>query len=169
MTGNMKNGVSFSTELQAFGIGELAGMFGVTQRTIRFYEDQGLLTPKRIGKTRVFGDRDRVRLDFILRGKRLGFSLAEIREWLDLYDVEDGEHRQYRALLEKSRQRILELERQRDDVNATLDELKTIETLALEKLGDKGKKQKPVAADHRHGDNHRPRERAVSGSKGRIT
>lgn len=74
----------------ALGIAELAERCGVTQRAIRFYEDQGLLSPKRIGKTRIFGDRDRVRLDFILRGKRLGFSLAEIREWLDLYEMEDG-------------------------------------------------------------------------------
>jgi DNA-binding transcriptional MerR regulator len=122
----------------ALGIAELADLFGVTQRAIRFYEDQGLLSPKRVGKTRIFGDRDRVRLDFILRGKRLGFSLAEIREWLDLYGMEDGERRQYQALLEGSRQRILELERQRADLDATLNELRAIESLALEGLSAEG-------------------------------
>ena len=135
---------------QAFGIGELASMFGVTHRAIRFYEDQGLLAPKRIGKTRIFGDRDRVRLQFILRGKRLGFSLAEIRAWLDLYDREDGERRQFQTLLHESRERIADLERQRDDLNEMLQELRAIETLALENLG---------AADQ-------PRRRAVSGQKG---
>ena len=141
---------------QAFGIGELASMFGVTQRAIRFYEDQGLIAPKRIGKTRIFGDRDRVRLDFILRGKRLGFSLAEIRNWLDLYDVDDGERRQYQALLDGSRKKIAELEQQRDDLEETLRELRDIEALAREKLG---------AGDHRQRDRHEPR-RAASRQRG---
>ena len=167
MTVKPKNGVEAKAELQALGIGDLADMFGVTQRAIRFYEDQGLLTPKRVGKARVFDNRDRVRLDFILRGKRLGFTLAEIKEWLDLYDVEDGEQHQYQALLEKCRRRIAELERRRDDVNATLDELMTIETLALEKLGDESKEQRSAAATL-HGEHHRLRKRAASGSKGRI-
>jgi len=136
MTDGLNNGIVMDG--RAFGIGELADMFGVTQRAIRFYEDQGLIAPKRVGKTRIFGDRDRVRLDFILRGKRLGFSLANIREWLDLYDMEDGERRQYRSLLEESRKRIVELERQRDDLDATLKELRTIETLALGGLDGKG-------------------------------
>ncbi len=136
----------------AFGIGELASMFGVTHRAIRFYEDQGLLAPNRVGKTRVFGDRDRVRLQFILRGKRLGFSLAEIRGWLDLYDREDGERLQYQTLLCESRERIAELERQRDDLNEMLLELKAIEALALDNLD---------TADQ-------PRPKAVSGQKGQM-
>ena len=135
---------------QAFGIGELATMFGVTHRAIRFYEDQGLLAPKRVGKTRIFDDRDRVRLQFILRGKRLGFSLAEIRDWLDLYDREDGERRQFETLLRESRERIADLERQRDDLNEVLQELRAIEKLALENLGT----------------TDQPRPRAVSGQKG---
>lgn len=120
-----------------YSIGELAEIFGITPRAIRFYEDRGLLTPRRAGKNRIFGDRERVRLDFILRGKRLGISLAEIGEWLDLYDMEDGERRQYKALLEGSRRRIAELERQRDDLEATLKELRDIEALALDGLGAK--------------------------------
>lgn len=144
MTSGMNNGADagknagVALDGRAFGIGELADMFGVTQRAIRFYEDQGLIAPKRVGKTRIFGDRDRVRLDFILRGKRLGFSLADIKEWLDLYEVEDGERRQYEALLEGSRQRIAELERQRDDLDETLKELKAIESLALGGLAERG-------------------------------
>ncbi|MEZ5936568.1 MAG: MerR family DNA-binding transcriptional regulator [Alphaproteobacteria bacterium] len=135
---------------QAFGIAELAGMFGVTQRAIRFYEDQGLLSPKRVGKTRIFGDRDRVRLDFILRGKRLGFSLAEIREWLDLYEMEDGERRQFHALLEGSRQRITELERQRDDLDATLKELRAMENLALAGLAGESDRTSKQGAKRAH-------------------
>ena len=131
MTDGLPNDPGIAMDGRAFGIGDLADMFGVTQRAIRFYEDQGLIAPKRVGKTRIFGDRERVRLDFILRGKRLGFSLADIREWLDLYDMEDGERRQYSALLEGSRQRIAELERQRDDLDATLKELRSIEAQAL--------------------------------------
>lgn len=125
-------------EGRAYSIGELAEICDVTPRAIRFYEDRGLLAPRRIGKNRVFGDRDRVRLDFILRGKRLGISLAEIGEWLNLYDMEDGERRQYEALLEGSRKRIAELERQRDDLEETLKELRAIESLALEGLKDGG-------------------------------
>ena len=134
MTDSLPNDPGIAMDGRAFGIGDLADMFGVTQRAIRFYEDQGLLAPKRVGKTRIFGDRERVRLDFILRGKRLGFTLADIREWLDLYGMEDGERRQYSALLEGSRQRIAELERQRDDLDATLKELRSIEAQALERL-----------------------------------
>ncbi|MDH3663919.1 MAG: MerR family DNA-binding transcriptional regulator [Alphaproteobacteria bacterium] len=158
----MRNGTAYGTTIgegPAFGIGELASMFGVTQRAIRFYEDQGLLAPKRIGKTRIFGDRDRVRLDFILRGKRLGFSLAEIRDWLDLYDVDNGARRQYEALLEGSRKKITELERQRDDLEETLRELKSIEALAREKLGN-------AAGDDRQQDGHRPERRVASGQRG---
>lgn len=152
----MRNGMRVesdpASEGQAFGIGELASMFGVTHRAIRFYEDQGLLAPKRVGKTRIFGDRDRVRLQFILRGKRLGFSLADIKDWLDLYDREDGERRQYQALLRESRERIAELQRQRDDLNEMLRELEAIEALALENLDN---------AD-------RSRPKAVTGQKGQM-
>ncbi len=121
---------------RAYSIGELAGMFGITPRAIRFYEDRGLLSPRRVGKTRIFGDRDRVRLDFILRGKRLGITLAEIGKWLDLYDMDDGKRRQYEVLLQGSRQRIAELERQREDIDETLKELRSIEAIALQGLKD---------------------------------
>ena len=135
MTGSVRtNGAA--ADGPAYSIGELASMFGITPRAIRFYEDRGLLAPRRAGKNRIFGDRERVRLDFILRGKRLGISLADIGEWLDLYDMDDGERRQYEVLLEGSRKRIAELERQRDDLDATLEELRAIEALALDGLKD---------------------------------
>ena len=137
MTDSQENEVGVAVDGRAFGIGELATLYDVTHRAIRFYEDQGLIAPKRFGKSRIYGDRDRVRLDLILRGKRLGFTLADIRDWLELYDMEDGEHRQRDVLLDKSRRRIAELERQRDDLEATLKELKAIEALALRGGDDK--------------------------------
>ena len=160
MTGVVINGVGVALDGRALGIAELADMFGVTQRAIRFYEDQGLLAPRRVGKTRVFGDRDRVRLDLILRGKRLGFSLADIREWLDLYEMEDGARRQYAALLEGSRQRIAELERQRNDLDETLKELRAIESLALEGLNDKSGGKTPAG--------QKASKRPLKGRKGQM-
>ncbi|MEM9438861.1 MAG: MerR family DNA-binding transcriptional regulator [Pseudomonadota bacterium] len=132
------NGADLSDAGRAYSIGELAEMFGITPRAIRFYEDRGLLAPRRAGKNRIFGDRDRVRLGFILRGKRLGISLAETREWLDLYDMEGGKRLQFEALLEGSRKRIVELEQQRQDLEETLKELRAIEAIALERLSDEG-------------------------------
>ena len=84
-----------------FSISELAREFEVTTRTIRFYEDQGLVSPKRAGTTRVFSPRDRVRLKLALRGKRLGFSIAEIRELFELYDVSRDEHTLFLYLLSR--------------------------------------------------------------------
>ena len=132
MTARAVNGAEAAALDQVYSIGELAEIFGITPRAIRFYEDRGLLAPRRVGKTRIFGKRERVRLDFILRGKRLGISLTDIRGWLDLYDMEDGERRQYEALLQGSRERIAELEGQRDDLEETLKELRAIESLAIE-------------------------------------
>src|SRR5487761_886183 len=93
-----------------YSIGDLAGEVGVSPRAIRFYEDQGLLAPCRIGGNRVYSGRDRARLQLILRGKRLGFALADIRELLDLYDVDRNHLEQLRATLIKGRVRIAELE-----------------------------------------------------------
>ena len=142
---NTNQTVSSNADLAAFSIGELADMFGITPRAIRFYEDQGLLSPRRVGKNRIFSNRERVRLDFILRGKRLGISLAEIRDWLDLYDMEDGERRQREALLEGTRRRIAELERQRNELDETLKELRAIEALTLEGSMDLNREGDPVA------------------------
>ena len=104
----------------------LAAELGVTPRAIRFYEDKGLIDPARLGATRVYSPRERARLLLILRGKRLGFSLAEIREFLDLYAVDPRHIEQKRALLAGVRKRIGELEEMRVSLDRTLDELRAI-------------------------------------------
>lgn len=110
-----------------YSIGDLAREFAVTTRTIRFYEDEGLLAPRRRGQTRVYGPRDRVRLRLILRGKRLGFSIAEIREILDMYESEPGEAGQLRHLVGRISERREQLERQRLDIDQTLADMAEIE------------------------------------------
>ena len=118
----------------SFGIAELAREFDVTTRTIRFYEAEGLIAPTRQGQRRIFGPRDRVRLKLILRGKRLGFSLGEIREIIDLYDSAPGEVGQLRFFIDKIRSRRAELERQRRDLADALQELADVETRCVEQL-----------------------------------
>jgi len=110
-----------------FTISDLAAAFDLTPRSIRFYEDEGLLSPGREGAARVYTRKDRARLALICRGKRLGFSLAEIREFLDLYDVDEAQVEQMSYLLTRARQRIDALERQLADVRQTLDELRSLE------------------------------------------
>jgi DNA-binding transcriptional MerR regulator len=109
-----------------YSIGDLAGELGISPRAIRFYEDQGLLAPRRIGGNRVYSARDRARLQLILRGKRLGFALADVKELLDLYDVDRDHLEQLRATLAKGRARIAELERQQQEIALTLQELRAI-------------------------------------------
>ena len=108
---------------KTYTIQELAKEFRLTTRTLRFYGSKDLLQPTRSGTSRVFSHRDRGRLILILRGKRLGFSLAEIKEMLDLYDHDDGQVEQLRVTLEKSRRRIVELESQRKDIDAAVVDL----------------------------------------------
>ncbi|HKX06813.1 MAG TPA: MerR family DNA-binding transcriptional regulator [Stellaceae bacterium] len=120
-----------------YSIGDLSGEFGVSPRAIRFYEDQGLLRPQRIGGNRVYNYRDRVRLILVLRGKRLGFSLADIKELLNLYEVDPQHIEQLRAALAKGRQRIAELERQQVEITETLKELRELEAIALARLEEK--------------------------------
>ena len=120
------------------GIGELAAQFGLTPRTIRFYEDQGLLAPVREHSQRVYGHRERVRLTLICRGKRLGFSLAEIKDFLKLYEVDDGQVEQMRYLIRRGRERIEALELQLRDVEDTLDDLRGIVGAAVGHLRRRG-------------------------------
>ena len=130
-----------------FTISELAKEFGVTTRTIRFYEDQGLLSPKREGSSRVFSNRDRVRLKLALRGKRLGFSLAEIRELFELYDVSRDERRQLEAFLGKLERRRAMLEQQQEDIEIMLNEINFFSDQCRRMLKDSegGKGGKAVA------------------------
>ncbi|MEO8196847.1 MAG: MerR family transcriptional regulator [Thermoanaerobaculia bacterium] len=120
-----------------FSITELADELGVTPRAIRFYEAKGLLEPQRAGATRVYSHRDRARLQIILRGKRLGFSLALVQKYLDLYDADPTHKVQLEHLLAGARQRIAELEAQRQDLELTIEELREIEDLTLEALGER--------------------------------
>lgn len=108
-------------------IAQIAAEFGVTHRTIRFYEDQGLISPERRGTQRVFHPRDRVRLALVLRGKRLGFDLGQIRRIVDMYDQEPGEAGQLRYLLDQIAERRAELEQRRRDIELTLAELDDVE------------------------------------------
>ena len=106
-----------------YAIGELCEAFGVTARALGFYEDERLIFPERRGTARLYSDRDRARLNWILRGKRVGFSLCEIREMLDLYDLGDQRQTQRRVTIERCRQRIETLRRQKADIDATISEL----------------------------------------------
>ena len=117
-----------------YSIGDLSREFGVTTRTIRFYEDQGLLSPAREGQSRIYQPRDRVRLKLILRGKRLGFSLKEIKNLIELYDAPEGEGAQLRSFIDKIRARRGELLAQRNDIEQVLDELDTLEQRCSELL-----------------------------------
>lgn len=110
-----------------YTVTQLARSLDVTARAIRFYEDKGLLSPQRAGNTRVYTARDRARLILILRGKRLGFSLQEIGEYLDLYDVDPTQEEQLRALMNRVRSRIGTLEEQSAALKQTLIELRDIE------------------------------------------
>ena len=110
-----------------FSIADLAQEMDITTRTIRFYEDKGLLRPTRRGQQRVYSRADRTRLKLVLRGKRLGWPLDDIREMIELYDTPDGERRQLEVMLRKLDNSRSVLLQQRDDIELALRELQEIE------------------------------------------
>ncbi len=120
-----------------YTISDLAREFGLTTRAIRFYEDQGLLAPQRAGRSRIYANRDRVRLKLTLRGKRLGLSLSEIRELIDMYDAPKGDQTQLERFVEVLEKRRRALEQQREDIEAVLEEITTFEQQCRDLLRQK--------------------------------
>ena len=110
-----------------YSIGELAKEFDITTRSIRFYEDQGLILPTRKGQTRIYNQRDKVRLKLILRGKRLGFSLAETGRLFELYDADKTSATQLKTIMDLIAQKKTDLNQQLDDIKAVLVELTGLE------------------------------------------
>ena len=110
-------------ERERFTISDLSAEFGVSARALRFYEDEGLIAPTRNGLSRIYSKRDRARLAWILRAKNVGFSLSEIRELIDLYDLGDGRAEQRRTTLVRCRGKLVELEAQRADLDSSIREL----------------------------------------------
>jgi DNA-binding transcriptional MerR regulator len=136
-----------------YTISDLAREFALTTRAIRFYEDCGLLQPERRGRSRIYGERERVRVKLILRGKRLGLSLAEIGELLDLYEVARNERAQlakFLALLEDRRTRLVQ---QREDIDAVLAEIEGVERECRRRL----KEERPARAGRAGGGATGPR------------
>jgi DNA-binding transcriptional MerR regulator len=121
-----------------FTIRDLAKEFGVSARTLRFYEEKGLLDPARRGEQRLYSRRDRARLAYVLAGKQVGFSLEEVREMLDLYDLGDGQVTQLKVALTKFGERIGRLERQKGDIDRVVAELTRASDVMKAKLAARG-------------------------------
>lgn len=121
-------------DLRVYGIQDVAQELGLTLRTLRFYEKEGLIAPQRVGSTRAYSRREIGRIQLILRGKRLGFSIKEIKEFLDLYDADPEHKEQMERLIARIRERLVDLKTQRSALDLTIDELTTIEVEAMAKL-----------------------------------
>ncbi len=126
------------THSVTYSISDLAKEFALTTRAIRFYEDEGLLTPHRNGRNRVYGERERVRIKLVVRGKRLGLSLSEIRELLDLYESTHSERPQLIKFLEVLTARRAMLAQQREDIEAVLAEIDSLERQCRKRLRQGG-------------------------------
>jgi DNA-binding transcriptional MerR regulator len=141
-------GIELRRPERAFTIRQLCVEFKVTPRALRFYEDKGLLSPARDGMNRVYHNRDRARLQLILRGKRVGFSLSEIREILELYDEKDGGAAQMARAIKKFRTRIVELHAQREDIDGAIQALEEGCVRLEKQLSDIRPDLLPQAADY---------------------
>ncbi|HEX8740509.1 MAG TPA: MerR family DNA-binding transcriptional regulator [Casimicrobiaceae bacterium] len=130
-----------------YTISQLAREFALTTRAIRFYEDSGLIAPARAGRARVYGERERVRIKLILRGKRLGLALSEIGELLDLYEVRRNERAQLAAFLELLAERRRRLLQQREDIEIVLSEIDGIERECRRRLAGAGQAVAAQAAN----------------------
>jgi DNA-binding transcriptional MerR regulator len=128
-----------------YSVTELGRDLGVTARSIRFYEDKGLIAPRRAGRNRIYSPRDRGRIILILRGKQLGLTLHEIKEYLNLYEIDNTHARQLRVLVREVRSRILRLEKQRVALNQTLAELRKVESQAKAALARLAKAERRAA------------------------
>ncbi|MFM4837416.1 MerR family DNA-binding transcriptional regulator [Aeromonas veronii] len=117
-----------------YSISELAHEFDVTPRTIRYYEDEGLLTPQREGQTRIYSHRDKIRLKLTLRGKRLGFSLAEIRELFDMYDTDKSSKTQLHSMIQLIEEKRRALHQQLEDIQMVMAELEAAEQRCVNSL-----------------------------------
>ena len=117
-----------------YTISDLAREFALTTRTIRFYEDEGLLAPRRSGRSRIYGERERVRIKLILRGKRLGLALSEIRELLDLYEATRSERPQLVKFLQVLAERRAMLRQQQEDIAVVLSEIESLERQCRKRL-----------------------------------
>ncbi|WP_120078273.1 MerR family transcriptional regulator [Aurantiacibacter odishensis] len=120
-------------------IAEASEALGVTQRTLRFYEDKGLIQPGRVGSMRVYSRREMGRMQLILRGKRLGFSIREIGEFLSLYDHDPDQVVQAQRMLDATQERLAELRHQREAIDQTISELESIEKMSRQHLARKDK------------------------------
>lgn len=120
---NKQDNASFTEATETFRIGQLAEEFDVTLRTLRFYEDKGLLSPRRVGSTRIYSRGDRTRLKMILLGKRLGFSLSDVAEVLELYDPKNGNIKQLTVSIEKGEAQLKKLHNEREALDASITEL----------------------------------------------
>lgn len=134
-----------SSPTPTFGISDLAREFGITPRTIRFWEDQGLLSPRREGRNRVFSRRDRAHLKMALRGKRLGLSLAEIKDLIGMYETAQDETPQLVECLRVMSKRRAALEQQREDIEAMLAEIRQFESQCEQELTRRGESLKDDA------------------------
>lgn len=135
------------SEDRLYSIGDLASEFGVSTRAIRFYETKRLIAPRRVGSNRIYGRRDHARLAIILRGKRLGFTLEEIRQYLQLYDSDPDHTTQIRHLLEKVEHTIADLEQKQSDIHQTLVELQDIRNQCIAGLNQRSDHNGPPGAE----------------------